>query len=245
MGPSAANAWLGPRGRPRRGLTTRKFRGSITQRLISLSTLRSGSHPPPRKTRFRLLARLCRTGLVTRRVPMKGFTFCDDSPFPSFLCKVKHVPISGASSRDWTANRLFPGLSLEQTKPQRRTIRLCVFRLTPETRSGALQVSASVDGLLVSRSSSISSPGKFQCQNEEYKCARDRKYDFLAPLYSKSVSGTLSAPPGPLCSPGRGKDARKSGYENAGGTHRRTGCDGTLLVHWLTRSKKATKRWGS
>ena len=31
--------------------------------------------PAPRKTRFRLLARLCRTGLVTRRVPMKGFTF--------------------------------------------------------------------------------------------------------------------------------------------------------------------------
>ena len=52
-----------------------KFRGSITQRLIWLSTLRSGSHPPPRKTRFRLLVRLCRTGLVTRRVPIKGFTF--------------------------------------------------------------------------------------------------------------------------------------------------------------------------
>jgi len=52
-----------------------KFRGSITQRLISLSTLRSGSHPPPRKTRFRLLARLCRTGLDTRRVSIKGFAF--------------------------------------------------------------------------------------------------------------------------------------------------------------------------
>ena len=30
--------------------------------------------PTPRKTRFRLLARLFRTGLVTRRVPSKGFT---------------------------------------------------------------------------------------------------------------------------------------------------------------------------
>ena len=29
--------------------------------------------PPPRKTRFRLLARLYRTGLATRRVPSKGF----------------------------------------------------------------------------------------------------------------------------------------------------------------------------
>jgi hypothetical protein len=28
------------------------FRSSIAQRLISLSTLRSGGHPPPRKTRF-------------------------------------------------------------------------------------------------------------------------------------------------------------------------------------------------
>ncbi len=36
---------------------------------------RSGGHPPPRKTRFRLLARLCRAGLVTRRASMKGFTF--------------------------------------------------------------------------------------------------------------------------------------------------------------------------
>jgi hypothetical protein len=52
-----------------------KFRGSIAQRLISLSTLRSESRLSPRKTRFRLLARLCRTGLVTRRVPIKGFTF--------------------------------------------------------------------------------------------------------------------------------------------------------------------------
>src|SRR5262249_48388159 len=30
----------------------------------SLSPLRSGGHPPPRKTRFRLLARLCRAGFV-------------------------------------------------------------------------------------------------------------------------------------------------------------------------------------
>jgi len=30
--------------------------------------------PTPRKTRFRLLARLFRTGLITRRVPSKGFT---------------------------------------------------------------------------------------------------------------------------------------------------------------------------
>ena len=65
-----------------------KFRGSITQRLISLSTLRSGGRPPPRKTRFRLLAKLCRVGLVTHKAPMKGFevvVFTSSPPFPSFL----------------------------------------------------------------------------------------------------------------------------------------------------------------
>jgi len=41
--------------------------------------------PTPRKTRFRLLAKLFRTGLVTRGVPMKGFEVYPTSqpPFPS------------------------------------------------------------------------------------------------------------------------------------------------------------------
>ena len=41
--------------------------------------------PTPRKTRFRLLARLSRTGLTTRRVPLKGFSMYPtfDPPFPS------------------------------------------------------------------------------------------------------------------------------------------------------------------
>jgi hypothetical protein len=51
------------------------FRGSITERLISLSTLRSESRLSPRKTRFRPLVQLCRTGLGTRRISIKGFTF--------------------------------------------------------------------------------------------------------------------------------------------------------------------------
>ena len=41
--------------------------------LGSLSTLRSESHLPPRKTRFRRLAKLCRAGFVNRRVATKGF----------------------------------------------------------------------------------------------------------------------------------------------------------------------------
>jgi hypothetical protein len=40
------------------------------------------------------LARLCRTGLVTRRVSMKGFTLRDDSPFPRFLAQGHHTQLS-------------------------------------------------------------------------------------------------------------------------------------------------------
>ncbi len=68
--PGTAPARRKDEGSPRRT----QFRGSIARRLISLSTLRSESHLSPRKTHFRLLARLCRSGLVTRRVPIKGFT---------------------------------------------------------------------------------------------------------------------------------------------------------------------------
>jgi hypothetical protein len=51
-----------------------EFRGSITQRLISLRFVGAVTRPL-RKTRFRLLVRLCRTGLIIRTVSMKGFTF--------------------------------------------------------------------------------------------------------------------------------------------------------------------------
>ena len=48
----------------------------------------------PPKTRFRLLARLYRTGLITRMVPTKGFRFtsCSSSSFPK--------PRSARSDRD-------------------------------------------------------------------------------------------------------------------------------------------------
>src|ERR1700679_683239 len=48
----------------RRRLPRRIFRGSIARHWDSLSTLRSEGHPSPRKTRFRLLAKLCRAGFV-------------------------------------------------------------------------------------------------------------------------------------------------------------------------------------
>ena len=59
----------------------RIFRGSIARHWDSLSTLRSGSFLPPRKTRFRLLAKLCRTGFVNPQGCMEGFCFRVTSPF--------------------------------------------------------------------------------------------------------------------------------------------------------------------
>jgi hypothetical protein len=55
------------------GSRKQRFRGSIARHWDSLSTLRSGSLLPPRKTRFRLLAKLCRAGFVNQQGCMKGF----------------------------------------------------------------------------------------------------------------------------------------------------------------------------
>ena len=40
----------------------------------------AGVAPEPRKTRYRLVASLRRTGLVTRLVPLKGFSYASSSP---------------------------------------------------------------------------------------------------------------------------------------------------------------------
>src|SRR5206468_9072663 len=53
--------------------TTNPLRGSITRPAHSLSTLGDQGCPCSPKTRFRLLAKLCRAGLVTRWVPSQGF----------------------------------------------------------------------------------------------------------------------------------------------------------------------------
>jgi hypothetical protein len=52
-----------------------------------LSTLRSAAHTAPRKTRFRLLAKLYRVGLATHKAPPKGFrgTRYISSPFPKLV----------------------------------------------------------------------------------------------------------------------------------------------------------------
>jgi hypothetical protein len=51
----------------------RQFRGSIAEPQHALFTLRRTHYYARRKTRFRVLAKLSRTGLVTRKVSTKGF----------------------------------------------------------------------------------------------------------------------------------------------------------------------------
>ena len=76
-----------------------RFRSSVARPASSLSTLHPpGSTPCGCKTRFRPLARLYRTGLVTRRGPSKGFSSWPShvhSPFPS----LPPDPSTGPGSR--------------------------------------------------------------------------------------------------------------------------------------------------
>jgi hypothetical protein len=68
------------------------FRGSIARPGHSLSTLRSGSCLPPRKTRFRLLAKLCRAGFVHPQGSDERFlSFEARPPFPGFLAQCHFV----------------------------------------------------------------------------------------------------------------------------------------------------------
>jgi len=66
------------------------FRGSIARPGHSLSTLRSEGRPSPRKTRFRLPARLCRAGFVHPQG--------SDERFPSFESLPPFLSFPGAMS---------------------------------------------------------------------------------------------------------------------------------------------------
>jgi len=62
------------------------FRGSITRPSRSLFTLRSAGRPAPRKTRYRLVASLCRAGLSPAGFAIEGFRsgYVIRPPSPSF-----------------------------------------------------------------------------------------------------------------------------------------------------------------
>jgi hypothetical protein len=57
--------------------------------------------PTPRKTRFRLLARLSRTGLTTRRVPSKGFTMYPTLILLSQVQRSARTPYITRSNSVW------------------------------------------------------------------------------------------------------------------------------------------------
>lgn len=64
------------------------LRGSITRPVRFLCTLRTVRYRTPRNTRFRLLAGLCRVGMVTHWVPVKGFAV-EAPPFPGFAWRTR------------------------------------------------------------------------------------------------------------------------------------------------------------
>ena len=87
------------------------FRGSIARPGHSLSTLRSEDHSSPRKTRFRLLAKLCRAGFVHPQGSDERFpSFESLPPFLSFLAQCQtfltNVRKSVATRQNCVAARL-------------------------------------------------------------------------------------------------------------------------------------------
>jgi hypothetical protein len=70
------------------------FRGSIARPGHSLSTLRSESHLSPRKTRFRLLAKLCRAGFVNPQGSDARFLSFESLPPLPELLGAMSVPFS-------------------------------------------------------------------------------------------------------------------------------------------------------
>jgi hypothetical protein len=122
--PGVAVAGRGPRLVAHRGLQprVRQSRGSIARPEHSLSTLRPRRHHRGRKTRFRRRARLYRVGLVTHRVPMKGFrdaVVTSLPPFPSFhgashpcqmspLSRSQPLPRGGSATGNEPPKRMGP-----------------------------------------------------------------------------------------------------------------------------------------
>ena len=84
-----------------------------------------------RKTRFRPLAKRYRTGLVTRRVPSKGFRIasCDSSSFPKFPgARTSRVPAHRPASR--LISRILPRIQrIIQPVAPRPRLRFRLFRL--------------------------------------------------------------------------------------------------------------------
>ena len=94
---SSRQACCGVSIRPSVELTTSALagiisRGSITRPAHSCVRFAARITPPPRTTRYRLVATLCRAGLVTRWAPPKGFRDRVTSlpPFPGFAWRTRN-----------------------------------------------------------------------------------------------------------------------------------------------------------
>ena len=115
--PACSHLPIARRITPSRTLRSRKaaFRGSFARPSASLSTLRRRPYGiGPRKTRFRLVASLCRVGLHTCRVPSERFPLCRLTPtslppFPGFAWRTMGGTFPGAT--------LFPALFLLFPRP--------------------------------------------------------------------------------------------------------------------------------
>jgi hypothetical protein len=73
------------------------FRGSITRPAHSLSTLRRVGYPTATQDSLPAAGQPYRAGLVTRRVPTKGFR-SSPPPFPSFAWRTQTVCQTASSS---------------------------------------------------------------------------------------------------------------------------------------------------
>ncbi len=87
----------------------RQSRGSIARPEHWLSTLRGGDYSPPRKTRFRLSARLYRVGLATHRAATKGFRDARLHRFPLSRASLVAMPACQPNGGGWQT--VFQGAS--------------------------------------------------------------------------------------------------------------------------------------
>ena len=96
--------------------------------------------PTPRKTRFRLLAKLFRTGLITRRVPSKGFKVYPTSILLSQVQRSARTSTTVGRRRTATLWRAWPRRTARRgrtTRPRER--RRQRIRCWPRPRRGSIR----------------------------------------------------------------------------------------------------------
>ena len=80
------------------------FRGSVTRPARSLSTLRRRGHPTSTQDSLPAAGQLCRAGLATRRVPMRGFK-SSYPPRPGFAWRNERLQFGYWDAPDFLVDR--------------------------------------------------------------------------------------------------------------------------------------------